>query len=80
MGENYSSGTTPLATDPARVIEVKILRSLTSSSLGGGLSGVGSPEGVVSANAGQTYFDTVAQTFWAKGTGTGNTGWVELIA
>lgn len=47
---------------------------------GGGLSGSGSPEGVVTANPGTTYWDTTGQSLWVKDTGTGNTGWVQLIA
>jgi hypothetical protein len=45
-----------------------------------GLTGTGSPEGVQTADPGTTYFDTAASGFWVKGTGTGNTGWVQLIA
>ena len=45
----------------------------------GGLNGVGSPEGVQTASPGTTYLDTSNFNFWAKATGTGNTGWIELI-
>lgn len=44
-----------------------------------GLSGTGSPEGVVTAPVGSDYRDTSATTGaikWIKATGTGNTGWV----
>lgn len=41
----------------------------------GGLAGTGSPEGVVTANPGQTYVDTLTGDFYWKGSGTGNTGW-----
>lgn len=44
------------------------------------LSGAGSPEGVVTASPGETYLDTTADGFWAKKTGVGNTGWIQLIA
>lgn len=47
---------------------------------GGGLAGAGSPEGVVSASPGTTYLDTTTDGFWVKKTGTGNTGWIQLIA
>ena len=47
---------------------------------GGGLSGVGSPEGVVAANPGRTYLDTSTNSFWVKNSGSGTTGWVQLIA
>lgn len=46
---------------------------------GGGLVGSGSPEGVQTAAAGTTYYDTVGFGYWVKGSGSGNTGWVELI-
>lgn len=46
---------------------------------GGGLVGVGSPQGVVTANPGTSYLDSSGDHFWFKKTGTGNTGWVELI-
>ncbi len=47
---------------------------------GGGLAGTGSPEGSVTADPGQTYLDTTANSLWIKKTGTGNTGWIQLIA
>ncbi len=46
----------------------------------GGTAGVGSPEGVVTGSPGRTYFDTAADSLWVKKTGTGNTGWLQLIA
>lgn len=48
--------------------------------LGAGLAGIGSPEGVVAARPGQVYTDTSTGGFWNKLTGTGNTGWQQLIA
>lgn len=45
----------------------------------GGESGAGSPEGVVTASPGTTYYNTSDGSFWAKGSGTGDTGWVALI-
>lgn len=52
--------------------------------LGGGVGigvtpGTVDPEGNVSASPGGTYFNSSNQTFWVKQTGTGNTGWVQLI-
>lgn len=47
---------------------------------GGGLAGAGSPEGSVTASPGATYLDTSSNGFWVKKTGTGNTGWIQLIA
>lgn len=49
---------------------------------GSGEAGSGSPEGVVTAPPGTTYTDTDGppnNAFWAKVTGVGNTGWVQLI-
>ncbi len=64
-----------------RSIKMAILYMLCSSGAGGaGLSGSGSPQGVVSANPGQTYVDTAGHTFWIKETGSGtNTGWVQYV-
>lgn len=47
---------------------------------GGGEAGAGSPEGVVSAPPGTTYLNTSDNSFWAKATGSGNTGWIQLIS
>ncbi len=44
-----------------------------------GLAGVGSPEGVVTAKPGTTYYDTLSGGFWVKETGYATTGWVQLI-
>lgn len=46
---------------------------------GSGESGVGSPEGVVSAPPGTTYLDTSSNSFWVKASGVGNTGWVAIV-
>lgn len=47
---------------------------------GGTHCGTGSPEGVVSASCGETYYDTSSGGFWVKETGTNTTtGWVALI-
>lgn len=86
MSESYSSGTTPLLANPTRVLEVKILNALNGGAGSGGgagtgtFSGSGSPQGVVTAGVGATYLDTSTNQFWAKQSGSGNTGWVELIA
>lgn len=45
----------------------------------GGLSGVGSPQGSVAASPGTTYVDTATANFWVKQSGSGNTGWTELV-
>jgi hypothetical protein len=54
------------------------------SSGGGGTGGpgivdVGSPEGVITAPPGTSYLDSSTDNFWFKASGSGNTGWVELI-
>lgn len=80
MAENYSSGTSPMRTDPMRVIEVKILNALNGGEGSGSATpGVVNPEGSVTANPGQTYYNTDNSTFWVKSSGTGNTGWTELL-
>ena len=79
-------GHTPRRSDALWAIEQKILGALVdgagSGSGGGGtgLSGAGSPEGSVTADPGTTYLDTSTNSFWAKNSGSGNTGWVQLIA
>ena len=47
---------------------------------GAGIVGVGSPEGVVTATPGTSYFDTSTNSYWYKRTGSGNTGWFEIVA
>ncbi len=37
--------------------------------------GAGSPEGVITASQGSTYWDTSGQMFYVKDSGSGNTGW-----
>lgn len=43
------------------------------------LTGVGSPEGVVTADPGSMYFEPATNALWVKNNGTGNTGWVQLL-
>ena len=87
MGENFTSGFVPLAVNPTRVIEVKILNSINAGNGsggggggggGGGLVGSGSPQNVKSAAAGTTYLDTSTNNFWVNTNGAIN-GWTELI-
>ncbi len=73
-------GNTPRRHDALWAIEQKILGAIRGGGGGGGgLTGIGSPEGSVTANAGTTYLDTSNNFFYAKGSGSGNTGWVALI-
>lgn len=41
-------------------------------------SGAGSPEGVTTSSIGGLYLDSTNGVLWAKGSGTGNTGWYAL--
>ena len=61
--------------------EVQAYVASLSGTIAGTYSGTGSPEGVVSAVPGNTYFDKTsgAEHFWIKKTGTGNTGWFQII-
>ncbi len=53
--------------------------SLLGGGGGGGLAGGGSPEGAVTAEPGHTYLDTATGAFYAKKTGSGNSGWLPLV-
>lgn len=78
----FLGGSTPNRSDAIWAIEQKILGAIKDgggSGGSGGLAGTGSPEGVVTASPGATYYDTSSGAFYAKETGTGNTGWVALI-
>jgi hypothetical protein len=44
-----------------------------------GSVGTGSPEGVVTAPAGKTYYDTANNDFYVKASGAGNTGWQAIV-
>lgn len=41
--------------------------------------GIGSPEGVVTSNRNQTYFDTAVPSMWVNPTIGVNTGWVQIV-
>lgn len=78
----FSEGSAPRRSDTIWKIEQKILGALADGAAGGGGElppGVVDPEGTVTGNPGQTYFNSANSTFWTKSTGTGNTGWVQLI-
>lgn len=80
----FSEGNVPRRTDSRWRIEQKILGAVrdngTGGGGGGGLVGSGSPEGVETAEPGVTYLDVDADSFWVKESGSGNTGWLQLIA
>jgi len=46
---------------------------------GGGEVGASNPEGSVTAEPGTLYFNTANATFWVKASGSGDTGWQQLI-
>lgn len=57
-------------------------RALVAADLPAPASGVGTPEGTVTAPVGATYVDLTSTTnpgLWVKAVGSGNTGWRELI-
>lgn len=80
----FSEGHDSRRADTLWKIEQKILGALNDGAGGGtSSSGIGSPEGVVTANVGSFYIDLTslsAPGVWVKTSGTGNTGWSELIA
>lgn len=53
---------------------------VTVSGSGAGIVVSASPEGSVTADPGALAYNTTDGGFWVKATGTGNTGWVQLIA
>lgn len=53
--------------------------SAAASGDGNVAPGVVDPEGAVTGTPGQTYFNSANSTFWHKVTGSGNTGWIQLI-
>lgn len=61
-------------------VMIAAIREISASGGGGGESGAGSPEGVVTADPGVTYWDTAGQSLWVKNAGAGATGWVQVIA
>lgn len=79
----FSEGSAPRRSDTQWKIEQKILGALADGAAGGGGSGgtvgVVDPEGAVTADPGASYFNTANNTYWAKASGTGNTGWTQLI-
>lgn len=67
--------------DTSKITLDKILQELNGGvggvyTSGGNFSGVGSPEGVVTANKGAIYIDTAAPALYMKTTDGTNTGWV----
>lgn len=81
LSQACANGFDAAATDPVvyRSLKLQLLCNIFDGGGGGGggggLAGAGSPEGVVTADPGTTYWDTSDETLWVKSTGTGNTGW-----
>jgi hypothetical protein len=72
----------PVTVNPADIAELQLLCDIAAAASGGGgggEAGVGSPEGVVTADPGVTYLDTSNGFFYAKQTGVGNTGWLAIV-
>lgn len=71
---------------PAGLLPYAILAAVGDIEGGGGAggdccpAGVGSPEGVVTAEPGASYLDTSTDEFWLKRTGSGNVGWFLKVA
>lgn len=85
----FRHGNTPNVSDSKWMILQRILGAIIDGGGGGsgtggaGLVGTGSPEGTVTADAGTTYADNTnpgAPSLWYKMSGSGNVGWVQLIA
>lgn len=75
-----SGGSTPRRSDTINTLLKRIAGGIANNgSGGGGETGSGSPEGVVTANPGVTYWDSMNEVFWVKNSGTGNTGWYQLV-
>ena len=74
----------PCITDPSNALLAKInLITLGDVVIASGAivpPAAGSPEGVVTAVPGVTYLNSTADSLWIKKSGTGNTGWLQLIA
>lgn len=75
-----SNGFSCLDDRSLKIAVLQLLCNQSTSTACCGLIDSGSPEGVKTANPGVTYFDTSINSFWIKKTGTGNTGWLQLIA
>jgi len=73
----YADGYTPNPLDPPYKVLQKILGATTSGTTPtGNFSGVGNPNGVVTASTGATYLDTSTMIRWNKYSGVNtNTGW-----
>jgi len=85
-GDDYALTATYTATATNDQVWVDSVASVIADLTGGvtltgtgGTTGSGSPEGVVTAEPGASYLDTTTNSFWVKRTGSGNTGWQQLL-
>lgn len=60
------------------LLEAVVVALCNATGGGGATTGVGSPEGVVTAGVGALYINTATNEIWFKETGTGNTGWTQV--
>ena len=75
---NTLSGVQLVGYDPVTSTEIRTnIASILSG--GGGMIGTVSPNGIVSAVPGVTYFNGANTTFWVKTSGSSTTGWLQLI-
>ena len=73
-------GMSPIQQNAVIIYLLCQLNAAIPGSSGGNFSGTGSPEGVVTAPVSSTYLQIDTGSFWMKRTGTGNTGWIEIVA
>lgn len=66
-----------------QAVTLVLLNAIDANITGGGIPGSqigsGSPEGVVTAEPGTMYWDSVGDALWVKETGSGNTGWHQIV-
>lgn len=75
-----SWGSTPHRSDTVNTLLKRIAGGIANNGSGtGGETGSGSPEGVLTAEPGTTYWDSTNEIFWVKDSGSGNTGWFQLV-
>jgi len=82
MPSFYPEGNTSKPSDNSMRSLHKLV-DLAGGGSGGGAAGkygTGSPEGVVTAPPGTTYARTDTGGLWTKNSGTGSSGWVEIVA
>lgn len=79
----FVGGSTPNSNDGTWIILQKILGATIDGgggSGGGGIApGVVDPEGAVTGDPGSTYYNTANGTFWVKESGSGDTGWSQVV-